>query len=385
MLDRLLASAFAAGVAEVATLPIDVAKTRLQLQVHRPTGGPRYKGMVDTITRIRIEEGLPALWKGVEAALIRQVCYSALTLGMYEPILTLLSPDAPPTYAARLLSGGLAGALAIVCFNPMEVIKTQQQSSRESEVRLRGVIRDVFERDGPRRLWAGLAPNVTRSFLVNAAELGSYDHARSLAGGIFVGGVGGGVGGGGALAALCVDAGASACAALASAFVSTPIDVLKTRLMQQAGSVLQPYRGMVDAGRRLLRDEGVSAFTKVDSRHTRFSLDDSICHPCPAHGTPPITLTRNPRVTPPIPHKPTHKPTSQLISPLISQLISPLITSLITALLPPSQGFVPVLCRKLLWCFVFFLCYERFRRTLTALFLQSSGETMLIPSAVFDS
>ena len=31
---------------------------------------------------------------------------------------------------------------------------------------------------GVRGLWAGLTPNIMRAFLVNAAEIGSYDHAK---------------------------------------------------------------------------------------------------------------------------------------------------------------------------------------------------------------
>ena len=84
--------------------------------------------------------------------------------------------------------------------------------------------RSVWSREGLRGFWAGVMPNVARCFLVNAAELGSYDQAKTMI-------VNSGVLPDGPLAHLA----ASASAGFASAVISTPADVVKTRLMNQAG------------------------------------------------------------------------------------------------------------------------------------------------------
>mmetsp|Transcript_3588 Transcript_3588/g.7550 ORF Transcript_3588/g.7550 Transcript_3588/m.7550 type:complete len:292 (-) Transcript_3588:104-979(-) len=258
--ERFFSSSIAAVFAETLTLPIDVAKTRLQTQSQN---GTKYCGMTDAIAQTYKAEGAQALWKGLRPALIRQVCYSSLSFVLYPPILdgvtggrTTGEAATSPSYLERLIAGGTAGALAITVFNPTEILKTQIQNAPE-EIGMSYVIRRVIKRDGLLGLWAGLGPNITRTFLVNAAELGTYDHAKNA----LVPLVGEG---------LLAYVGASGIAALVSASVSTPADVIKTRLMQQAGGTggWQPaYSGVFDAVQRTIRQEGLgtlySGFTPI--------------------------------------------------------------------------------------------------------------------------
>ena len=65
-------SAFAACTAEIATLPIDTAKVRLQIQsAPAPGMQPKYRGMVGTCMTIAKEEGVAALWAGLTPGLHR--------------------------------------------------------------------------------------------------------------------------------------------------------------------------------------------------------------------------------------------------------------------------------------------------------------------------
>ena len=98
-------------------------------------------------------------------------------------------------------------------------------------------------------LWSGLQPNIARTFLVNAAELGTYDEAKHR------------------LIPIVGDnpvahIGASGIAGVASACTSTPADVVKTRLMNQAGKQIQEYSGVVNAFSTILRTEGMGALYK---------------------------------------------------------------------------------------------------------------------------
>mmetsp|Transcript_43453 Transcript_43453/g.120773 ORF Transcript_43453/g.120773 Transcript_43453/m.120773 type:complete len:289 (-) Transcript_43453:181-1047(-) len=251
---RLIASAVGALVAETVTLPTDVAKVRLQVQISAG-GAPRYDGFADCLVKTAREEGPLALWKGLAPALVRQVSYTSLSMVIYEPIrdfyLRMLAggtPGSGPTYVQRLAAGGTAGAVAISVFNPAEVVKTQVQSHCGDGLRMRDVVSRVWAKDGLAGFWAGVRPNVARTFLVNAVELGTYDEAKSrlrpiLGDGFFA------------------HVGASGCAGFTSACVSTPADVVKTRLMNAAGGE-QQYRGMLHAGYRILLDEGPVALYK---------------------------------------------------------------------------------------------------------------------------
>ena len=52
-----------------------------------------------------------------------------------------------------------------------------------------------------------------------------------------------------------------ALAGAVTGFATTPLDVIKTRLMTQGES--RRYKGIVDCARQIYREEGTSAFLKV--------------------------------------------------------------------------------------------------------------------------
>jgi hypothetical protein len=89
---RLWASAAAAGLSEALTMPVDVAKIRLQVQNNGPVGDVRYKGMTDCILRTVRNEGFRALFKGLGPALMRQMGYTGISFLLYEPIRNGISP-----------------------------------------------------------------------------------------------------------------------------------------------------------------------------------------------------------------------------------------------------------------------------------------------------
>mmetsp|Transcript_22468 Transcript_22468/g.44147 ORF Transcript_22468/g.44147 Transcript_22468/m.44147 type:complete len:310 (-) Transcript_22468:518-1447(-) len=254
--SRFGASLVAAGVAELATLPIDVTKVRLQVQHKSLEGTLRYNGMVDCMTKIVREEGASALWRGLTPALTRQCLYTSSSLVLYEPIRDTIvgltggvGEDGNANYVQRLLSGGSAGAISIAIFNWTEVVKTRMQTS-PIKVSMSSVAAQVYRQDGILGFWAGIKPNVIRTFLVNAAELGTYDHAKQM----LIPYVGDNAG---------AHLGASSIGGVCSALVSTPSDVIKTRLMNSAGQASgDRYTGVIDALRCIIRDEGVSALYK---------------------------------------------------------------------------------------------------------------------------
>lgn len=70
-------------------------------------------GMVGTTTKIAGEEGVAALWKGVNAAWLREASYTSLRLGLYEPIKVAFGAADPEsaTFMKKFLAGSAAGAI----------------------------------------------------------------------------------------------------------------------------------------------------------------------------------------------------------------------------------------------------------------------------------
>eukprot|EP00041_Stephanoeca_diplocostata_P025541 m.670920 g.670920 ORF g.670920 m.670920 type:complete len:297 (+) comp22768_c0_seq5:226-1116(+) len=251
------ASFVASGLTEVATVPIDVCKVRLQVQSNASTVSKstnvRYNGMLDAMIKIPQHEGIAALYKGAVPAVIRQCCYSSISMVLFPIVRDVLTRDKTnPAFYERLLAGGIAGGIGIAVMNPTEVLKTQMQTNTSSaRASMASVARRVYATEGILGFWAGVGPNIMRCFLVNAAELGTYDQAKHTIQqlGLF------------ANTPVLQHAMASGVAGLASACTSTPADVVKTRLMNQAGNK-HAYNGVTDAFTGILRDEGLSALYK---------------------------------------------------------------------------------------------------------------------------
>ena len=208
--------------------------------------------MMDAFVKIPQREGVTGLFKGLSPALLRQCTYTPLAMVLF-PVFrnAMCKPGEDPGYFVRLFAGGTAGSVAITVMNPTEVLKTQMQGSYQRRMTMREVFTSVYETEGVRGFWAGIKPNIARTFLVNAAELGTYDHAK-----VFLVGVGLVKDG-----TLLQHVSASGMAGLCSALVSTPADVVKTRLMNQSGHQHE-YTGTFNCLFTVLRTEGFLALYK---------------------------------------------------------------------------------------------------------------------------
>ena len=118
---------------KIATIPLDTAKVRLQIQGQRlqPGETAKYKGLLNTVAVIIKEEGVRAPYKGLFAGLQRQMVYASLRIGLYDPIKSVICgrdfKGEVPLYK-RILSGLTSGAIAILVANPTDVIKIRLQA-----------------------------------------------------------------------------------------------------------------------------------------------------------------------------------------------------------------------------------------------------------------
>lgn len=106
----------------------------------------------------------------------------------------------------------------------------------------------LIKEGGVKNLWTGWGPNVMRNSIINAAELASYDQFKQmfLGMGLLKDGI--------PCHLTC-----ASLAGLAACIFGSPVDVLKTRVMNaEAGK----YSGPLDCAYQTLKQEGPSAFYK---------------------------------------------------------------------------------------------------------------------------
>ena len=133
-LKDLLLPATSGSIAVCFTHPLELTKSRLQLDNERAgRGTPRaYTGFVDCIAKNARKEGLRGLQRGLSLGVTREFFFNGARIGLYEPTIDAVhgavgSAGAPPSPTERWGSSLLCGALGAALVNPLEVLKVRMQ------------------------------------------------------------------------------------------------------------------------------------------------------------------------------------------------------------------------------------------------------------------
>lgn len=104
-----------ACTAELATLPVDTTKVRLQLYARHGGAAAAVPGMLTVMRTIARDEGPAALYKGFWPAIHRQLLFASLRVGLYGQISALFRKPGETTVplSTKVLSGLAAGAIGI--------------------------------------------------------------------------------------------------------------------------------------------------------------------------------------------------------------------------------------------------------------------------------
>ena len=268
-LHNFLYSAAAASTAVCATNPIDVAKTRLQLQgeiVNGATGGQArpalYKGPIDCMWKTLRVEGLRGAQRGLSTAIIREAVLNFFRIGAFEPILKLYHPEPTPVPLWKKIAAGVTtGCTASLVSNPLDLLKTRMQAQAAGENAavghqhsFNGAIdgfRTAVKEGGVLGLWKGLSPSMLRLALGSSAQLASYSHIKEKM----------------IHAGYADETGLHIFTSFASVIFGVtamnPVDVIRTRLYNQPEeAAARLYRSGVDAAIKIAANEGVGAFFK---------------------------------------------------------------------------------------------------------------------------
>lgn len=231
LFDGIIAGGTAGVVVETALYPIDTIKTRLQAV----RGGAKIN--------------LKGLYSGLAGNLAGVLPASAIFVGVYEPAKQKMLKSLPENCSAiaHLTAGALGGIAASLIRVPTEVVKqrmqTRQFASAPDAVRL------IVSKEGFKGLYAGYGSFLLRDLPFDAIQFCLYEQLRI----------------GYKLAAKRdlndpENAVIGAFAGALTGAITTPLDVIKTRLMIQ-GSTNQ-YKGVFDCIQTVVREEGASALLK---------------------------------------------------------------------------------------------------------------------------
>ena len=249
MAEDLLRSVAAAGSSAVITVtgihPIDVVKTRLQVSGE---GTRNYKalGIGGTVKTIFKEEGVPAFWKGIKAAWLREASYTSLRLGLYGPIKKVMGVNSQSNFLMKFTAGSAAGAIGSLVGNPFDVIKTRMMAF-EGKVAptFWSTSIDIYKIEKYTGFYKGLQANVMRACVLNGTKMACYDQIKQyiVKTGIIPAGI---------TTQFCSAFGAG----FFMATTVAPFDMIRTKLMSQPLHH-KIYNGFFDCFLKLLRERGL--------------------------------------------------------------------------------------------------------------------------------
>ncbi|SCV01580.1 LAME_0G17150g1_1 [Lachancea meyersii CBS 8951] len=260
-----IAGGMAACIAVTVTNPIEVVKTRMQLQGEMSAAGQKiYRNPLQALGVIFKHEGIRGLQKGLSCAYIYQIGLNGSRLGFYEPIRTLLNrtfypaqdPHKVQNVAVNVTSGATSGIIGAIMGSPLFLIKTRMQSyssavqvgQQTHYTSIANGLSTIYRAEGLKGLYRGVDAAILRTGAGSSVQLPIYNTAKHflLNNDLMKEGTG-------------LHLVASTISGIGVGVVMNPWDVILTRVYNQKGNL---YKGPVDCFVKTVRIEGFGALYK---------------------------------------------------------------------------------------------------------------------------
>lgn len=264
---------FAGAFGALMVYPIDLVKTRMQNQRSTNAGKPKlYKNSIDCFRKVIKGEGFRGLYSGVLPQMIGVAPEKAIKLTVNDMVRGYFSDkNGKIWWPHELLAGGSAGACQVVFTNPLEIVKIRLQVQGEAyqaalaeqaEKKSKG---EKVEPIKPKRsamwtvrhlglggLYKGASACLSRDVPFSAIYFPAYNHIkRDYFGESQTHKLG--------VVQLLT---AGAIAGMPAAYLTTPFDVIKTRLQVEVRKGDTAYTSLRHCASTVYKEEGFKAFFK---------------------------------------------------------------------------------------------------------------------------
>ncbi|CAL1412732.1 unnamed protein product [Linum trigynum] len=247
--ERALIGAGGGGLAGAFTyfclLPLDAVKTKLQTK----GASQIYAGTLDAVVKTFHEKGILGFYRGASAVIVGSAASSAVYFGTCEFGKSILSKfdDFPPLLIPPT-AGAMGNIVSSAIMVPKELITQRMQAGAKG--RSWEVLVKILEKDGVLGLYAGYSATLLRNLPAGVLSYSSFEYLKAAVLSK-------------AKKAQLQPIESVVCGALAgaiSASLTTPLDVVKTRLMTQMSR--EARGGVGDTVKQILMEEGWVGFTR---------------------------------------------------------------------------------------------------------------------------
>jgi solute carrier family 25 2-oxodicarboxylate transporter 21 len=235
--------------------PLDVVKTRFQLQVGSGVGEEVYTSIADCFKKIVKNEGFSRLYRGILPPILVEAPKRAIKFSANEQYSNLFKKIYGTDKMNQLLSiqaGISAGCTEAVVIVPFELVKIRLQDKGNAG-KYKGTfdaLTKIVRNEGPFALFNGLEATVWRHATWNGGYFGvifsvrrtlpkAENKQQQLRNNFIAGTIGGTVG----------------------TILNTPYDVVKTRIQNDSG-IVKKYNWTLPAVKTVAQEEGIGALYK---------------------------------------------------------------------------------------------------------------------------
>ncbi|KAI1078866.1 mitochondrial 2-oxodicarboxylate carrier 1 [Whalleya microplaca] len=248
-----------AGVSEILTMyPLDVVKTRVQLQTGKATGADSYNGMLDCFQKIVRNEGFSRLYRGITAPILMEAPKRATKFAANDEwgkFYRNVFGAEKMNQSLSILTGASAGATESFVVVPFELVKIrlQDKASAGKYTGMLDVVAKTVKNEGLLAMYNGLESTLWRHILWNAGYFGCIFQVRALlppaesrqgqiTNDLISGSIGGTVG----------------------TIINTPMDVVKSRIQNspKVPGQVPKYNWAWGACATVMKEEGFGALYK---------------------------------------------------------------------------------------------------------------------------
>lgn len=184
-------SGLSCSCAQIVVHPVETTMVRQQIVPK----GQLVPGFLPTMGGMAQAEGVHGLYRGITAALLREMSYSTLRFGLYEPLRDSMN-DTPESNAKtplgesgagvvrilkRMLAGCTAGGLASAIASPTDLVKIRMQS--DNALPIPGFwhyVNDIAS--GPKgpimSFYEGVSATIARAVVLGATKMVVYNEVK---------------------------------------------------------------------------------------------------------------------------------------------------------------------------------------------------------------
>ena len=219
LLSNIIIGGISGTISNVAVFPIELVKTKIQ-NACSAEDKLKFRNCQSAVRVLTEQKGIAGLWEGVTPVLLGSAPESAIQLAVHSFLVTQLALTASESSMSlqdQMLAGAVAGAATLVVTNPMEVLRLYALQCEGASI-----AKSVREL-GLSGLFSGSTATLLRDVPFAALYFTLYGQIKTA--------VGPGLTDQAWLSHLIAGIGAGAFAS----YVTTPLDLLKTRVQSRVG------------------------------------------------------------------------------------------------------------------------------------------------------